>query len=167
MSPSKTGDTGRRRDDRESSDPASDQPQGSTSATLRVTLPAVPVSDSLIRDRVRRWLQSLCWPRGQIGDVLLATSEAVSNAIEHAYRSRIPGLVELDGKLRAARGGRWVELTVRDFGSWRPVPAHDENRRRGIPLMHACMDEVNIEGTDHGTEIRLRSRVVPPALATS
>jgi serine/threonine-protein kinase RsbW len=166
MSPSKTGDTGRRHEDHESPDPASDQAQGSATATLRITLPAVPVSDSLIRDRVRRWLQSVRWPQGQVGDVLLATSEAVSNAIEHAYRSRIPGLVELDGRLKAARGVRWVELTIRDFGRWRPMPAYDENRRRGIPLMRACMDEVNIEGTDHGTEIRLRSRIVPPALAT-
>lgn len=107
------------------------------------------------------------WPGSQVGDVLLATSEAVSNAIEHAYRSRMPGLVELEGKLWATRGGRWVELRIRDFGSWRPVPVYDENRRRGIPLMYACMDDVKIDGTDHGTEISLRSRIVPPALATS
>jgi anti-sigma regulatory factor (Ser/Thr protein kinase) len=109
----------------------------------------------------------LSWPGGQVNDVLLATSEAVSNAIEHAYLARMPGLVELEGKLRATRGGRWVELRIRDFGSWRPVPAYDENRRRGIPLMHACMDDVKIDGTDHGTEINLRSRIVPLGLATS
>lgn len=167
MSPSKTGDTGHRQNDSQPSDPASEQARWPASPTLRISLPAVPVSDSLIRDRVRRWLQSLSWPKGQVGDVLLGTSEAVSNAIEHAYRSRIPGLVELEGKLRATRAGRWVELRIRDFGSWRPVPADDENRRRGIPLMHACMDGVEIDGTDQGTEIRLRSRIVPPALATS
>lgn len=167
MSPSKTGDSGRRHDDRGPSDPASDQARGLASPTLRVSLPAVPVSDSLIRDRVRRWLHSLSWPRGQVNDVLLATSEAVSNAIEHAYRSRMPGLVELEGKLRATRGGRWVELRIRDFGSWRPAPAYDENRRRGIPLMRACMEDVKIAGTDQGTEINLRSHIVPLGLATS
>jgi serine/threonine-protein kinase RsbW len=102
-----------------------------------------------------------------MGDVLLATSEAVSNAIEHAYRARVPGLVELEGTLRATRGGRWVELRIRDHGSWRPVPAQDENRRRGIPLMHACMDDVDIDGTDRGTEIKLRSRIVPLVIAAS
>lgn len=167
MSPSKTGDTGHRNDDCRPSDPASHQAKWPASPTLRINLPAVPVSDSLIRDRVRRWLQSLSWPKDEVGDVLLGTSEAVSNAIEHAYRSRMPGLVELEGKLRATRAGRWVELRIRDFGSWRPVPAEDENRRRGIPLMHACMAEVKIDGTDHGTEIRLRSRVMPLPLATS
>jgi len=166
MSPSKTGDTGHRHDDRRPSDPAS-KAKWPASPTLRITLPAVPVSDSLIRDRVRRWLQSLSWPKGQVNDVLLGASEAVSNAIEHAYRSCRPGLVEFEGKLLATRAGRWVELRIRDFGSWRPVPADDENRRRGIPLMHACMDDVKIDGTDHGTEIRLRSHIVPLALATS
>jgi anti-sigma regulatory factor (Ser/Thr protein kinase) len=165
MSPSKTGDAGRRHDDCWPPDPAN-QAQGWALPTLHVTLSAVPVSDSLVRDRVRRWLQSLSWPQGQMGDVLLATSEAVSNAIEHAYHSRVPGLVELEGKLRATRGGRWLELRIRDYGSWRPVPAQDENRRRGIPLMHACMDEVKIDGTDHGTEIKLRSRIVPLVIAT-
>lgn len=131
--------------------------------SLRVSLPALPVSDSLIRDRVRRWLRALRWPAGQLGDVLLAASEAVSNSIEHAYRSTLPGLVEVEGRLRVQPSGyRLVELTIRDFGTWRPVPVNNENRRRGIPLMRACMDEVTIEGTGGGTEIRLRSRAVPP-----
>jgi len=109
----------------------------------------------------------LHWPAGQLGDVLLATSEAVSNSIEHAYRSRVPGLVEVEGWLRAvANGYRRVELTVRDYGCWRPAPVYEENRRRGIPLMRACMDEISIEGTDHSTEIKLRSRPVPPAVVT-
>jgi anti-sigma regulatory factor (Ser/Thr protein kinase) len=130
---------------------------------LRVSLPALPVSDSLIRDRMRRWLRALRWPAGQLGDVLLAASEAVSNSIEHAYRSRVPGLVEIEGRLLVKPTGyRLIELTIRDFGAWRPVPMNNENRRRGIPLMRACMDVVKIEGTEHGTEINLRSRPVPP-----
>jgi len=133
--------------------------------TLRVSLPALPVSDSLIRDRLRQWLRALRWPAGQLGDVLLAASEAVSNSIDHAYRSRVPGLVEIEGRLRhEGRGYRLVELMIRDYGAWRPVPTNAENRRRGIPLMRACMDEVSIEGTEHGTEIKLRSRSVPPPL---
>ena len=160
MPPGHTGDVERRRN----GDPAM---HAAPPTTLRVSLPALPASESLVRDRVRRWLRGLHWPTGQLGDVLLATSEAVSNSIEHAYRSRVPGLVEVEGWLRAvANGYRRVELTVRDYGSWRPVPVYEENRRRGIPLMRACMDEVSIEGTDHGTEIKLRSRPVPPAVIT-
>lgn len=158
MSPGNTGDTDRR----SNGEPAV---QGTPPSTLRVTLPALPVSDSLVRDRVRRWLRALYWPHGQLGDVLLAASEAVSNSIEHAYRSRVPGIVEVEGRLQAEPGGyRWIELTVRDYGSWRPVPTQTENRRRGIPLMRACMEDVRIEGTHHGTEIRLRSRTVPPPI---
>lgn len=129
---------------------------------LRLTLPALPVSASLARDRLRRWLQALRWPSGQLGDVLLAVSEAVSNSIEHAYRYGLPGLVEIEGRvLIEPANTRRVELTVRDHGRWRTAPPHDESRHRGIPLMRACMDRVSIDTTDHGTRITLRSRAVP------
>jgi hypothetical protein len=46
----------------------------------------------------------------------------------------------------------------------RSVPVDDENRRRGIPLMRACMDTVIIgqpADDQAGTCVVLRSRAVP------
>jgi serine/threonine-protein kinase RsbW len=146
-----------------------DTPPAGTRAPdgLRVTLPAVPVSASLARDRLRRWLRALRWPPGQLADIVLAVNEAVSNGVEHAYRAAVPGLIDIEARvLGDPPDGRRVEVTVRDSGSWRPSSAAAENRGRGIPLMRACMDHVTVDGTDHGTVVTLLSRTVPLASVT-
>jgi anti-sigma regulatory factor (Ser/Thr protein kinase) len=97
---------------------------------------------------------------------VLAVSEAVSNAIEHAYLGQPPGTVHVHGEVETTPDGqRRVQVVVRDHGCWRPAPADDENRRRGIPLMHACMEDVTIGCPDDdrvGTRVVLRSRAIPP-----
>jgi hypothetical protein len=53
---------------------------------------------------------------------------------------------------------------VRDHGCWRPPPIEHDNRRRGIPIMHASMDSVTIGQPDDdsvGTWVMLRSKAVP------
>ena len=35
---------------------------------------------------------------------------------------------------------RPVTVVVHDYGRWRPIPLHPDNRRRGITIMQACMD---------------------------
>jgi serine/threonine-protein kinase RsbW len=133
--------------------------------TLWMQLPADPVTPSVARHRVRRWLTGLSWPAGQRDDIVLAVSEAVSNAAEHAYLHRPPGMIDVHGGVETTPGGqRRVTIIVRDHGHWRPAPADDENRRRGIPLMRACMDIVTIEQPDDraGSRVVLRSSAVPP-----
>jgi serine/threonine-protein kinase RsbW len=133
---------------------------------LRLQLPADPVAPSVARHRVRRWLTALSWPAGQLDDIVLAVSEAVSNAVEHAYLDQPPGVVEVHGGAETTPGGqRRVTVIVRDHGRWRPAPIEDENRRRGIPLMRACVDTLTIGQPDDdraGTWVVLRSRAVPP-----
>ena len=54
---------------------------------------------------------------------------------------------------------------MRDYGRWRPIPLHPDNRRHGIPLMQACMETVTIgQPADDrvGTWVVLRSRAIPP-----
>jgi anti-sigma regulatory factor (Ser/Thr protein kinase) len=93
-------------------------------------------------------------------------SEAVSNAVEHAYLDQPFGVVEIRGGVETTLGGqRQVTVIVRDHGRWRPTPMHDENRRRGIPIMRACMDTVTIGQPTNdqvGTWVVLRSRAAPP-----
>ncbi len=137
---------------------------------LCLQLPADPVAPSVARHRLRRWLTASSWPAGQLEDLVLAISEAVSNAVEHAYLCDhpYPAMVDIDGEVEAAPAGRRrVTVIVRDHGRWRPPPIHDENRRRGIPLMRACVDTVTIgqpEDNQAGTSVVLRSRAVPSLL---
>jgi anti-sigma regulatory factor (Ser/Thr protein kinase) len=114
--------------------------------------------------QLRRWLAASAWPADQLPDIVLALSEAVTNAAEHAYRNRPPGMIELHGGIELAPGGRRrVTLTVRDHRRWRRPPANDADRRRGIPLMRACMDTITITEPDDrkGTQVILRSRAIP------
>jgi anti-sigma regulatory factor (Ser/Thr protein kinase) len=133
---------------------------------LRMELPADPIAISVARRQVRRWLGGLSWPAGQLDDIVLAASEAVSNAVEHAYLDQPPGVVEIRGGIEATPGGqRRVTVIVRDHGRWRLAPIDNEHRRRGIPLMRACMETVTIGQPDDdrvGTWVVLRSRAVPP-----
>ena len=133
---------------------------------MRLQLPADPVAPSVARTQVRRWLAALAWPASQLDIILLAVNEAVSNAAEHAYRDRAPGMIELSGQVEITPSGqRGVALTVRDHGHWRP-PRKDDGQGHGIPLMRACMDTVTIgPATDDraGTQVVLRSRTVPAA----
>lgn len=140
-------------------------PSSKSHRLLQLELPANPISVSVARTRVRHWLAAWWWPNGQRDDIVLAVSEAVSNAIEHAYLDQPTGLVEIRGGVEMTPGGqRRVTIIVRDYGRWRPVPTHHEHRRRGIPLMRACMDTVTIgQPADDqlGTWVVLRSRAVP------
>jgi serine/threonine-protein kinase RsbW len=141
-------------------------PSGGSHRLLRLELPADLISASVARNRVWHWLTALRWPGGQRDDIVLAVNEAVSNAIEHAYLDQPCGLVEIRGGVETTPGGqRRVTIIVRDHGRWRPIPIHHENRRRGIPLMRACMDTVTIgrpADDKVGTRVVLRSRAVPP-----
>ena len=133
---------------------------------LRLELQADSITASVVRTRVRHWLAALSWPGSQRDDIVLAISEAVSNVIEHAYLDQPAGVVEIRGGIEMTPGGqRRVTVIVRDYGRWRPVPIHHENRRRGIPIMQACMDTVTIGQPAHdrvGTWVVLRSRAIPP-----
>jgi anti-sigma regulatory factor (Ser/Thr protein kinase) len=40
---------------------------------------------------VRQWLTDHGWPADQLDDLVLATSEAVANAVEHGYEDRYAG----------------------------------------------------------------------------
>jgi len=133
---------------------------------LRLALPADPIVISVARHQVQRWLVGLSWPPDQLEDIVLAVSEAVSNAVEYAYLDQPRDVVEVHGGVEETPDEqRRVTVVVRDHGRWRPAPADTENRRRGIPLMRACMDTVTIGQPDDGragTWVVLRSRAVPP-----
>jgi anti-sigma regulatory factor (Ser/Thr protein kinase) len=82
-------------------------------------------------------------------DITLATGEACTNAIEHAYA---PGEASFD--LEARHVADDVLVTVRDYGSWRPP--RGTNRGRGLRLMQTLMDDVTVRRETTGTIVELR-----------
>lgn len=130
-------------------------------APLHVRLPAEPSVVAVVRRRVSVWLARWGWPAEELGDLVLAVSEAVSNSVEHAYRGDHDGDVTVEGRVvPRPHGFSRVELTVTDTGRWRAVPEHHENRRHGIPVMRAVAAELSITADGRGTRVRLISNPV-------
>jgi anti-sigma regulatory factor (Ser/Thr protein kinase) len=108
------------------------------------------------RDALRTWLTQAGVEPAQIADVLTATGEAVSNAIEHGHRDRPDGTVSLQATAWADR----LKVTVTDGGRWRnPNPIADIRRGRGVGLMRGLMDDFTISTDDVGTTVELHARI--------
>jgi PAS domain S-box-containing protein len=127
-------------------------------AELTLELPAEPRSLAFVRTALRRWLADAEVGSQEIYDVLVATGEACSNVIEHAYG---PG--EATFELRASLVEGELEVTVADRGRWRPP--RGLHRGRGLGLMRGLMDDVDVIPGDRGTRVVLRRRVRAEVLA--
>ena len=115
---------------------------------LELDLPVEPDSLALVRTHLRPWLREQGAEHSVIHDVVVASGEAISNVIEHAYGpGRATFRVEAEMK-----GGRAV-VTIRDFGRWRET--REIGRGRGTGLMHALMDDVSVATGEGGTVVRM------------
>ena len=82
----------------------------------------------------------------------IAVSEACANAVEHAY-SPLPGWFEVHGVTE----GDELTISVRDGGRWRAP--RGTNRGRGLNVIEAAMDTVELKRTEDGTEVTMRRRL--------
>ena len=86
--------------------------------------------------------------------VLIATGEALANAIEHGHRHQAEGTISLRATALADR----LHITVIDAGSWKP-PVAAKHRGRGISLMRGLMQDVTIQPRDTGTVVHMLARI--------
>jgi PAS domain S-box-containing protein len=101
------------------------------------------------RGTLRRWLSAAGSETEELHDVTMAANEAIQNAIEHGHRlTRRAVEVVLD------RSDGAIEVQVRDHGSWRPP--RESTRGRGLPLMRALMDSVEVVPGPSGTTVTMR-----------
>jgi anti-sigma regulatory factor (Ser/Thr protein kinase) len=108
-----------------------------------------PDSLAPVRYLLRRWLMSRGANEQQTYDVIVATQEACANAVEHAYAPGPAGF-----ELEAEHAAGEICLTVRDRGHWRD--ARGVHRGRGLPIMEALMDTVDIQHSPVGTAVQMR-----------
>src|SRR3954453_11373112 len=123
---------------------------------LAVDLPAVPESAPVARGAVMEALAGVAVDRDAVGIVV---SEAVANAIMHAYRDR-----ETPGRVRVSLGvgEDSLELAVSDDGLGMSPRPDSPGAGLGVPLMAGFADEVTVECT-HGTRVRARFVLFGPA----
>jgi anti-sigma regulatory factor (Ser/Thr protein kinase) len=114
-----------------------------------IELPTQPEALASMRSLLRRWLRHLDGSDQEIAEITTACGEAATNAIEHAGAGGDTPF-ELDGRL----DGREIVITVRDFGAWRAPREGDQGR--GLSLMRALMDEVEVTPGPAGTTVLLR-----------
>lgn len=119
---------------------------------LSIRLPADPPVLADMRRILRRWLHHHSVQENDSREILIAVSEACANAIEHAY-SPAPAAFEV----AATRHNGELSFVVRDQGSWRSP--RGENRGRGLKVVEAAMDEVEVKPSEQGTEIVMRKRI--------
>jgi PAS domain S-box-containing protein len=128
---------------------------GAPVTDLTVDIPARPGQLAPLRGRLQDWLVALGAGEHDIASIEIGVLEAVSNAVEHAYTGST-GLVRVEGVLDAH--GRAC-FTVIDRGRWQPADPDPGRRGRGLLMMRACMDTVEVEATDAGTTVLLDRRL--------
>jgi anti-sigma regulatory factor (Ser/Thr protein kinase) len=95
-------------------------------------------------------------------DIRLAISEAVTNAVVHAYRRHAePGSVEVSATVE----GGWIELRVVDDGIGTAPRNDSPGLGLGLPLIYRLADQVELRRLPDGdgTELWMRFRLDKPA----
>jgi PAS domain S-box-containing protein len=124
------------------------------SERFHVHLPADPGELAAVRALLRRWLVHSNGSDDEIAEILTAAGEATANAIEHAGTAGGTGVdVTAD-----VVDGHEIQITVRDSGRWRP--RRDDEGGRGLVLMRALMDEVDVVTDDEGTTVTMTRALV-------
>jgi PAS domain S-box-containing protein len=135
---------------------------GASDDVALLTLRNVPIGDDFrfdfqtapealasMRALLRRWLRHAGGGEQEVAEITTACGEAATNAIEHAGAGGGRPF-EVSGRL----DGREVDVSVRDHGTWRTPREGDQGR--GLSLMRALMDTVEVQPTRDGTTVRLR-----------
>src|SRR5437764_1920294 len=126
---------------------------------LSLSFPGQGEGLASLRATLRRWLADNDATPDEVAAVTMATNEAVENAIEHGHRlSPEPFHVEL------AVERSEVVITVRDRGRWQDSERARGNdaagdRGRGLTLMRAFMDDVEVSPGKAGTTVVLRRKL--------
>ena len=107
---------------------------------------AIPLAVPIVRRTLNRYATRLGLDDDRSYALITAVGEAMANAVEHAYPER-PGIV----RLRVINRGGALHATIEDDGRWKQAQKRDE-RGRGLPLMRALMDGVEIRAQRFGEE---------------
>ena len=112
---------------------------------LRLNVLADVRSLPTLRRSIRSWLSGVGAEDAE--DVVLAVHEAVANAMEHAGL-RPDGVITVGADVVAGV----LHVSVRDDGAWRERTA-DDTRGRGLDIMRAMMDHVELDIEQGSTSI--------------
>ena len=104
----------------------------------------------------------------ELGDIKTAVSEAVTNAIVHAYPNTL-GRIVVKAKILE---GNVLEVSVRDWGRGIPdveqarqplyTTGGEERSGMGFTIMESFMDKLSVRSAEgKGTKVTMRRRILP------
>lgn len=120
-------------------------------------LPSHPQSASEARVIMREVASELQLDRDTTWELLLATTEAIANAIEHGEPCDPRGI-----RLRVESNGARLGVEVRDCGCFSDRPRSGQLREeggRGMPIIAAIMDNLEVKPSGDATRVRFGKRL--------
>lgn len=120
---------------------------------IDTTYPAIAEAVGAARASVGGWLRNLAVAKEVVADVVLAVSEACTNAVVHGYRDRPTGTFRLVGD----RVGGDVRVIVSDNGCGLAPRLDSPGLGAGLPLMAMLAKslEVRRAAGGHGTVVTM------------
>lgn len=119
-------------------------------------VPAHPTHITHLRHALHRWLASLSLETDYEHDIVLASYEALANAVEHAYgQDDEAAMVDFEATYRP--DDRHLLVRIIDYGRWRaPVKERtDSSRGHGLTLINNLSTDTVVTPTAHGTDVAL------------
>ncbi|MGO9383622.1 MAG: SpoIIE family protein phosphatase [Mycobacterium sp.] len=108
-----------------------------------------------IRHRLAEWLRAADVPDALAADIVLVVNEACTNCVEHAYRGHRVGAMLLEVKTADDE----IRARVTDSGSWKTPAADPGNSGRGLMLMRALSETLELDTTPTGTTVDVTFRI--------
>lgn len=121
---------------------------------LHRTFPAVPAAAYAVRTEMADLARACGLDDGRVDDVRLAVSEAVTNAIIHAYRNS-PRQAEGTITAEASTVDDELRIVIADNGSGMAPRADSPGLGMGLPLIASVALRVDLVSEGAGTEVHM------------
>ena len=126
-------------------------PPAESSLTLREQLPASVASVAAARRAMRQYAADL---EVDVDGIVLAVSEAVANAVTHAYEEGADGTVDLS----ATASPYEVAVVVRDHGRGFAAAPPSQGAGYGIEIIRRLAQHVSVDDCGDGVALTMRFR---------
>ena len=137
--------------------------------TMRLIFDSLPENESFARVAIAAFMVQLNPTLEAVTDVKTAVSEAVTNAVVHAYRDSAVGSVTIDAKIDHDEQSISIEVSDEGVGIVNIDQAMEpffttlpelERSGMGFSVMQSFMDELAVTSTPgHGTTIRMKKNI--------
>lgn len=140
----------------------------SVSDHIKIIFPAKPENEAFARTAAAAFIAKADPAVDELADIRTAVSEAVTNAVVHAYRSVNDGMISMTVRITAERE---VVIHIRDKGcgiediekAMTPLFTTAQNEERsglGFSVMESFMDSISVKSSrDKGTCVCMRKKL--------